>query len=161
MTPHLYSCLLTTSHYSRLSNFSKHDAEKLFHVQDLLEKVQERIHRPPTAEQVRQREEWVELCRKAGIPGLMGPEDGEEDEERMKSSFGKGNGKGKTDGGGQAKFEQDAGLMGLGIVFGKPVTLGEVMRDVVAAKEREGETKEQKKKQEGEKKEMKETGRGS
>ena len=125
-----------------------------------MDKLQERIHRPPTAEQVREREEWVELCRKAGIPGLMGGEDGE-DEERTNSSFGKGDGKGKTDGGGQNKYQQDAGMMGLGIVFGKPVTLGEVMRDVVAAKEREGTKNEEKKKQEGEKKEQKEKGRGS
>ena len=107
---------------------------------------------------MREQEEWVELCRKAGIPGLMGGEDGEEDEERTNSSFGKGDGKGKTDGGGQDKYQQNAGMMGLGIVFGKPVTLGEVMRDVAAAKEREGEKE---KKQEGEKTEKKEKGRGS
>ena len=150
-----------TPPHSRLASFPKHDAENFLHVRDLLDKLQERIHRPPTAEQLREQEEWVELCRKAGVPGLAGGEDAEKEKERMKSSFGKGNGKGNTDGGGWDSFQQDAEMMGLGIVFGKPITLGELIRDAAAANERAGEKEEKGKKQEGEKKEKKEEGRGS
>ena len=133
---------------SRLANFPKQNAETLFHVQDLLDKLQERIHRPPTAKQVREQEEWVQLCRKAGFTGSLARDDGRKDGDGMGASFcvgkGKGDkegGKGSADGGGKDGYP-GARMMGMGIVVGKPVTLGELVMAAAAAKEKqEGEKK--------------------
>ena len=116
--------------------------------------LQERIHRPPTAEQAQEKKEWKELCRKSGVTVVGSPEwyekiakeNGQEDANRAKAFFGKGqeskeDGKGKSD----DKLEEDpfAWMKSMAIVVGKPVTLGEVIMAEAAANEKsKGEAKE-------------------
>ena len=99
------------------------------------------MHRPPTAKEKRKKEEWEELCRKAGFAEPSVHEHGQE-EEGPKGSFSSGEKGSKEEGQGSAdnadqSSHQGAGTRTFGIVFGKITTVGDVVRAGAAAKEKQ------------------------
>ncbi|KAI4129964.1 MAG: hypothetical protein LQ338_001970 [Usnochroma carphineum] len=58
---------------SLISNFPKGETKDLFHVEEIVSKL-ERIHRPLSEKELREQEEWKELWEKAGASVVGSPE---------------------------------------------------------------------------------------
>ncbi|KAL8774360.1 MAG: hypothetical protein Q9209_001111 [Squamulea sp. 1 TL-2023] len=107
---------------SRMGKFPKTHTEDLYHVKEILDRI-ERIHRPLTEKELREQEEWKQELESAGVTVVGSPEWYEKIRRENE----------------EGSINQDAGFHHDGPVLvrvGKPMMLGDILK---AGKKGDGE----------------------
>ncbi|KAL9594911.1 MAG: hypothetical protein Q9219_006766 [cf. Caloplaca sp. 3 TL-2023] len=109
-----------TVQQDRMQNFPVTNAEDLFHMQEIINKV-ERIHRPLTVKELQEQKEWEAELDAAGATVVGSPEwYAKMREEHGEEFFG-----------GREAFQREAernGFQGLGMVVGEPMMFGDILK---------------------------------